>query len=64
MIQKRIQHITKYITSTSKRGYIDKLDDSVNEQNNTYQRTIKMRPYIDFGKENDEKNAKFKIDDN
>ena len=32
------------MTSISKNGYIDKLDDIVNEYNNTYQRTIKMKP--------------------
>ena len=36
--------IYKYMTSISKNGYIDKLDDIVNEYNNTYQRTIKMEP--------------------
>ena len=34
--------IYKYITSVSKNMYIDKLDDIVNEYNNTYHRTIKM----------------------
>ena len=33
-----------YMTSTSKIVYIDKLDEIVNEYNNTYQRTIKMKP--------------------
>ena len=36
--------IYKYMTSISKNVYIDKLDDIVNEYNNTYQRTIKMKP--------------------
>ena len=36
--------IFKYMTSTSKNVYIDKLDDMVNEYNNTYQWTIKMKP--------------------
>ena len=36
--------IYKYMTSTSKNVYIDKLDDMVNEYNNTYQWTIKMKP--------------------
>ena len=47
----------KYMTSISKNVYIDKLDDIVNEYNNTYHRTIKMKPvdvkdntYIDFKK--------------
>ena len=48
----------KYITSVSKNVYIDKLDDTVDEYNNTYHGTIKMKPvdvkdttYIHFGKE-------------
>ena len=47
--------IYKYVTSISKNVYIDKLDDIVDEYNNTYHRTIKMKPidvkdntYIDF----------------
>ena len=32
------------MTSISKNVYIDKLDDKVNKYNNTYQRTIKMKP--------------------
>ena len=49
--------IYKYMTSISKNVYIDKLDDKVNEYNNTYDRTIKMKPvdvkdnaYINFKK--------------
>ena len=41
----------KYMTAISKNIYIDTLDDIINEYNNTYHRTIKMRPvdvlYID-----------------
>ena len=62
--------IYKYMTSTSKNVYIDKLDDIVNEYNNTYYRTIKMKPidvkdntYIDIGKELDDKDPKFKVGD-
>ena len=33
----------KYMTSVSKNVYIDKLDDIVDEYNNTYHRTIKMK---------------------
>ena len=47
--------IYKYMTSVSNNVYIDKLDDIVDEYNNTYHRTIKMKPvgvkdntYIDF----------------
>ena len=50
--------------------YIDKLDDIVNEYNNTYQRTITMKPvdvkdntYIDFQKEVNNKDPKFKFGD-
>ena len=48
--------------------YIDKLDDIVNEYNNTYHRTIKTKPvdveddtYIDFKKEVNDKDPKFKV---
>ena len=58
------------MTSVSKDVYTDKLDDIVNEYNNTYHRTIKMRPidvkdntYINFGKEINDKDFKFKIGD-
>ena len=51
--------------------YIDKLDDIVNKYNNTYHRTIKMKPvdvkrsiYIDFNKENNKEGPKFKVGDN
>ena len=36
--------IYKYMTSISKNVYIDKLDDIVDEYNNTYHTTIKMKP--------------------
>ena len=58
------------MTSISKNVYIDKLDDIVNEYNNTYHRTIKMKPvdvkdttYIDsmeLLRPND-KDPKFKV---
>ena len=32
------------MTSVSKKVYIDKLDDIVNKYNNTYHRTIKVKP--------------------
>ena len=57
--------IYKYMTWISKNVYIDKLNDIVNEYNNTYHRTIKMKPvdvkgntYIDFKKEVNEKDSK------
>ena len=33
------------MTSILKNMYIDKLEDIVNEYNNTYHRTIKMKPF-------------------
>ena len=49
--------IYKYMTLVSKNVYIDKFDNIVGEYNNTYYRTIKMKPadvkdniYIDFKK--------------
>ena len=36
--------IYKHMKSISKNAYIDKLDDIANEYNNTYHRTIKMKP--------------------
>ena len=59
--------IYKYMTSVSKNVYIDKLGDIVNEYSNTYHRTMKMKPvditYIDFEKEVNNKDPKFKIGD-
>ena len=40
--------IYKYMTSISENVYIDKLDDIMGEYNNTYHRTIKMKP-VDVG---------------
>ena len=47
---------------------IDKLSDIVNEYNNTYHSNIKMKPvdvksstYIDFDKENNDKDPEFKV---
>ena len=58
------------MTSVSKTMYIDKLDDILNEYNNTYHRTIKIKPvdvkdnaYIDFSKEVNDKDSKFKVGD-
>ena len=38
--------IYKYITSVSKKVYIDKLDDTVNKYNNKFHSTIKMKPQV------------------
>ena len=66
--------IYKCMTSISKNVYIDKLNDIANDianhYNNSYHRTIKMKPadvkdnaYIDFGKEVNDKDLDFKVDD-
>ena len=62
--------IYKYMTSISKNVYINKLDDIVNEYNNTYHTTIKIKPidvkdntYINTSKKNNYKNPKFKVGD-
>ena len=62
--------IYKCMTSISKNVYIDKLDNIVNKYNNTYHRTIEMKPvgvksstYINTSKEINDENPKFKIGD-
>ena len=62
--------IYKYMTAISKNVYIHQLDDIINEYNNTYHRTIKMKPvdvkdntYIDFEKKVNDNDPKFKIGD-
>ena len=61
--------IPKHMTALSKNMYIDKFD-IVNEYNNTYHRTIKMKPievknntYIDSIKDFNDKGPKFKVGD-
>ena len=62
--------IYKYMTSISKNVYFNKLDDIVNKYNNTYHRTIKLKPvdvksntYIEIKKEVNDKGTKFKVGD-
>ena len=62
--------IYKCTTSMSKNMYIDKLDDIVNEYNNTSNRTIKMKSvdvkdntYIDSNKEVNDKDPEFEVID-
>ena len=62
--------IYKYMSSISKNVYIDKLDDIVEEYNNTYHTTIKMKPidvkdntYTNADKEINNKDPKFKVGD-
>ena len=58
------------MTSISRNVYIDKLDDIGDKYNNTYHRTIKMKPidvktsiYIDFDIESNHKGPKLKVGD-
>ena len=60
--------IYKHITAVSENVY--RMDDIINEYNNTYHRTIKMKPseakdniYIDSFKEVNDQDPKFKVDD-
>ena len=60
--------IYKYMTAVSKDVYVYKLNDIVYEYNNIYYRTTKMKPvdvkddtYIDFGREINDKDPKFKV---
>ena len=62
--------IYKHMTVVSKNVYIDILDDTVNVYNNTYYRTIKMKPSevkdntdIESIKEVNDKDSKFKVGD-
>ena len=62
--------IYKHVTSISKNVYIDKLNDIVDEYNNTYHTTIKIKPidvedntYINTDKEINNKDPKFKVGD-
>ena len=58
------------MTSISKYVYINKIDDIVHKYNNKKHREIKMKPidikdntYIDFGKEVNDNDPKFKVTD-
>ena len=62
--------IYKYMTSVSKNIYIGKLGDIVGKYNNTYYKTMKMKPvdvkdiaYIDFKKEFNDKDSEFEVGD-
>ena len=62
--------IYKYVTSISRNVEIDKLDDVVNEYDNTYHTTAKLKPidvkdntYINSKNEVNDKYPKFKIAD-
>ena len=56
------------MTAISKNVYFDVLNDIVSEYNNTYHKTIKMKPanvknnsFAEYNKESDEKDPKFNV---
>ena len=62
--------IYKHMTAISKNVYFDVLDDIVDEYNNTYHKTIKMKPvdvgddsFAKYNEESNEKDPKFKAGD-
>ena len=62
--------IFKHMASISKNFYFEVLDDIVEKYNNTYHRTIKMKPidvkndsFAEYNEESNEKDPEFKIGD-
>ena len=62
--------IYKHMTAISKNVYFDVLNDTVDEYNNTYHKTIKMKPidvkddsFAEYNEESDVKDPKFKVGD-
>ena len=60
----------KHMTAISKNVYFDVLDDIVDEYNNTYHKTIKMKPvdvgddsFGEYNEESNEDDPKFKVGD-
>ena len=58
------------MTAISKSVYFDVLNDIVDEYNNTYHKTIKMKPidvgddsFAEYNEESNEKDPKFKVGD-
>ena len=58
------------MTAISKNVYFNVLDANVDEYNNTYHKTIKMKPidveddsFAEYNEESNEKDAKFKVGD-
>ena len=58
------------MTANSKNVYLNVLNDILDKYNNTYHKTIKMKPidvksdsYAEYNKESDEKDTKFKVGD-
>ena len=62
--------IYRHITAISKNVYFNVLDDIVDENNNIYHKTIKMKSvdvgddsFAEYNKESNEKDPKFKLGD-
>ena len=62
--------IYKHMTAISKNVYFDVLDNIVDKYNNTYHRTIKIKPigvgddsFAEYNEKSNEKDSKFKIGD-
>ena len=62
--------IYKHMTANSKNVYFDVLNNFVNEYNNTYHKTIKMKPidiksdfFAEYNEKSNEKDPKFKVGD-
>ena len=62
--------IYTHMTAISKNVYFDVLNDIVDEYNNTYHKTIKMKPvdvkndsFVEYNEESSEKDCKLKICD-
>ena len=62
--------IYKHMTAISKNVYFDVLDDIVDEYNNTYHKTIKVKPadvgddsFAEYNEESNENDPKFKVGD-
>ena len=62
--------IYKHMTAIAKNVYFDILDDIVNEYNNVYHTTTKMKPidvkndsFAEYNEESNEKDPKFKVND-
>ena len=63
--------IYKHMTAVPKNVYLDKLDDIVDVYNNTYHRTIKMKPvdvmsgnYIEYNVNSNDEDSEFQVGDN
>ena len=62
--------VVSFISACSKNAYFDVLNDIVDEYNNTYHKTIKMKPidvkcnsFAEYNEDSNEKFLKFKVGD-